>query len=64
MADTIRYGAGGVPYVEKTEGKKSELIQEILEVNPEIEEDIATEEAPKKEDITKDKKDKKDQEDE
>ena len=59
MADTIRYGAGGVPYVEKTEGKKSELIQEILEVNP-IEEDVATEEAPKK----KDKKDKKDQEDE
>ena len=49
MADTIRYGAGGVPYVEKTEGKKSELIQEILEVNP-IEEDVATEEAPKKED--------------
>ena len=47
MADTIRYGAGGVPYVEKTEGKKSELIQEILEVNP-IEEDVATEEAPKK----------------
>ena len=48
MADTIRYGAGGVPYVEKTEGKKSELIQEILEVNPEVEEDVATEEAPKK----------------
>ena len=47
MADTIRYGAGGVPYVEKTEDKKSDLIQEILEVNP-IEEDVATEEAPKK----------------
>ena len=47
MADKIRYGAGGVPYVEKTEDKKSELIQEILEVNP-IEEDVATEEAPKK----------------
>ena len=49
MADKkIRYGAGGVPYVEKTEDKKSELIQEILEVNPEVEEDVATEEAPKK----------------
>ena len=47
MADTIRYGAGGVPYVEKTEDKKSELIQEILEVNT-IEEDVAKEEAPKK----------------
>jgi len=47
MADKIRYGAGGVPYVEKTEDKKSELIQEILEVNP-VEEDVATEEAPKK----------------
>lgn len=47
MADRIRYGAGGVPYVEKAEGKKSELIQEILEVNP-VEEDVATEEAPKK----------------
>ena len=47
MADTIRYGAGGVPYVEKTEDKKSELIQEILEVNP-VEEDVATEEVPKK----------------
>jgi len=47
MADTIRYGAGGVPYVEKTEDKKSELIQEILEVNP-VEEDVAKEEAPKK----------------
>ena len=57
MADTIRYGAGGVPYVEKTEGKKSELIQEILEVNPEVEEDVATEEAPKK-----DKKKKKEDE--
>ena len=56
MADTIRYGAGGVPYVEKTEDKKSELIQEILEVNP-IEEDVATEEAPKK-----DKKKKKEDE--
>ena len=56
MVDTIRYGAGGVPYVEKTEGKKSELIQEILEVNP-IEEDVATEEAPKK-----DKKKKKEDE--
>jgi hypothetical protein len=56
MADTIRYGAGGVPYVEKTEGKKSELIQEILEVNP-IEEDVAKEEAPKK-----DKKKKKEDE--
>jgi len=43
MADkVIRYGAGGVPYVEKTEDKKSDLIQEILEVNP------AEEEAPKK----------------
>ena len=50
MADTIRYGAGGVPYVEKTEDKKSEVIQEILEVNPVEEEDVATEEAPKKED--------------
>ena len=48
MADRIRYGAGGVPYVEKAEGKKSELIQEILEVNPAEEEDVATEEAPKK----------------
>ena len=48
MADKIRYGAGGVPYVEKTESKKSELIQEILEVNPVEEEDVATEEAPKK----------------
>ena len=58
MADkVIRYGAGGVPYVEKTEDKKSELIQEILEVNPEVEEDVATEEAPKK-------NKKKDQEDE
>ena len=47
MADTIRYGAGGVPYVEKTEDKKSELIQEILEVNP-VEEDVAKEEVPKK----------------
>jgi len=47
MADTIRYGAGGVPYVEKTEDKKSDLIQEILEVNP-VEDDVATEEAPKK----------------
>ena len=57
MADkVIRYGAGGVPYVEKTEDKKSELIQEILEVNP-IEEDVATEEAPKK-----DKKKKKEDE--
>ncbi len=56
MADKIRYGAGGVPYVEKTEDKKSELIQEILEVNP-IEEDVATEEAPKK-----DKKKKKEDE--
>ena len=56
MADRIRYGAGGVPYVEKTEGKKSELIQEILEVNP-VEEDVATEEAPKK-----DKKKKKEDE--
>ena len=57
MADkVIRNGAGGVPYVEKTEGKKSELIQEILEVNP-IEEDVATEEAPKK-----DKKKKKEDE--
>ena len=61
MADKIRYGAGGVPYVEKTEDKKSELIQEILEVNPEVEEDVATEEAPKKEDITKDKKDQEDE---
>jgi len=51
MADKIRYGAGGVPYVEKTEDKKSEVIQEILEVNPvATEEDVATEEAPKKED--------------
>ena len=49
MADTIRYGAGGVPYVEKTEDKKSEVIQEILEVNPVEEEDVATEEAPKEE---------------
>ena len=57
MADTIRYGAGGVPYVEKTEGKKSELIQEILEVNPAKEEDVAKEEAPKK-----DKKKKKEDE--
>ena len=58
MADKkIRYGAGGVPYVEKTEDKKSELIQEILEVNPEVEEDVATEEAPKK-----DKKKKKEDE--
>ena len=56
MADKIRYGAGGVPYVEKTEDKKSELIQEILEVNP-VEEDVATEEAPKK-----DKKKKKEDE--
>ena len=49
MADKkIRYGAGGVPYVEKTEDKKSELIQEILEVNPAEEEDVAKEEAPKK----------------
>ena len=47
MADRIRYGAGGVPYVEKAEGKKTDLIQEKLEVNP-IEEDVATEEAPKK----------------
>ena len=47
MVDRIRYGAGGVPYVEKTEDKKSELIQEILEVNP-VEEDVAKEEAPKK----------------
>ena len=47
MADTIRYGAGGVPYVEKTEDKKSDLIQEILEVNP-AEEEVAKEEAPKK----------------
>ena len=57
MADkVIRYGAGGVPYVEKTEDKKSELIQEILEVNP-VEEDVAKEEAPKK-----DKKKKKEDE--
>ena len=57
MADkVIRYGAGGVPYVEKTEGKKSELIQEILEVNP-IEEDVATEEAPKKDKKKKKKED-------
>ena len=50
MADKIiRYGAGGVPYVEKTEEKKSDLIQEILEVNPAVEEDVAKEEeAPKK----------------
>ena len=49
MAETIRYGAGGVPYVEKTEDKKSDLIQEILEVNPAVEEDVAKEEeAPKK----------------
>ena len=48
MADTIRYGAGGVTYVEKTEDKKSDLIQEILEVNPAAEEDVAKEEAPKK----------------
>ena len=62
MADKkIRYGAGGVPYVEKTEDKKSEVIQEILEVNPVEEEDVATEEAPKKEDITKDKKDQEDE---
>ena len=47
MADRIRYGAGGVPYVEKTEDKKSDLIQEILEVNP-AEEEVAKEEAPKK----------------
>jgi len=47
MADKIRFGAVGVPYVENTEYKKSDLIQEILEVNP-IEEDVATEEAPKK----------------
>ena len=47
MADTIRYGAGGVPYVEKTEDKKSDLIQEILEVNP-AEEEVAKEEARKK----------------
>ena len=57
MADkVIRYGAGGVPYVEKTEDKKSELIQEILEVNP-IEEDVATEEAPKKDKKKKKKED-------
>ena len=56
MADKIRYGAGGVPYVEKTEDKKSELIQEILEVNP-IEEDVATEEAPKKDKKKKKKED-------
>ena len=56
MADTIRYGAGGVPYVEKTEGKKSELIQEILEVNP-IEEDVAKEEAPKEDKKKKKKED-------
>ena len=47
MTDKIRYGAGGVPYVEKTEDKKSDLIQEILEVNP-AEEEVAKEEAPKK----------------
>ena len=58
MADKkIRYGAGGVPYVEKTEDKKSDLIQEILEVNPAEEEDVAKEEAPKK-----DKKKKKEDE--
>ena len=57
MADkVIRYGAGGVPYVEKTEDKKSELIQEILEVNP-IEEDVAKEEAPKKDKKKKKKED-------
>ena len=56
MADTIRYGAGGVPYVEKTEGKKSELIQEILEVNP-VEEDVAKEEAPKEDKKKKKKED-------
>ena len=56
MADKIRYGAGGVPYVEKTEDKKSDLIQEIQEVNP-AEEDVAKEEAPKK-----DKKKKKEDE--
>ena len=48
MADKIRYGAGGVPYVENTEDQKSDLIQEILEVNPAEEEDVAKEEAPKK----------------
>ena len=56
MADTIRYGAGGVPYVEKTEDKKSELIQEILEVNP-VEEDVAKEEAPKEDKKKKKKED-------
>ena len=57
MADkVIRYGAGGVPYVEKTEDKKSDLIQEILEVNP-AEEDVAKEEAPKEDKKKKKKED-------
>ena len=56
MADKIRYGAGGVPYVEKTEDKKSELIQEILEVNP-VEEDVAKEKAPKEDKKKKKKED-------
>ena len=52
MTDKIRYGAGGVPYVEKTEDKKSEVIQEILEVNP-----VATEETPKEDKKKKKKED-------
>ena len=55
MADkVIRYGAGGVPYVEKTEDKKSDLIQEILEVNPKSDED--KKEAPKEDKKKKKKK--------
>ena len=36
MADKIRYGAGGVPYVEKD---KSNVLSEILEENPNVVED-------------------------
>ena len=31
---TVRYGANGMPMPEKTENKKPEALQEILEVNP------------------------------
>ena len=31
---TVRMGANGMPMPEKTEEKKEEVLQEILEVNP------------------------------
>jgi|TARA_B110000444_G_C18845830_1_gene601934 hypothetical protein len=52
MSETIRYGAGGVPYVEKKsqapkEEVKEEVISEILTKNPNKKDEAPKEEKKK-----------------